>query len=124
MGQGRKKCFQSEKRANRHRSVHYEVESQDTTSTVSHSGIGAADRADSMPLRYHRRGQTPLPTIQCRPRHDSLVDYMKLPTVFTGSLPTKQVMIESVDHVDSIPLVSTTVIPKIPSMDCLIVSVE
>ena len=86
---------------------------------MSDSGIGSADQTESMPSRYHQRSLTPLPTIQCRPRHDSLVDYMKLPTILTGSLPTKQVIMESVDHVATIPLVSTTVIPKIPAPNCL-----
>lgn len=118
MGQGRKKCFQSGRSYSRRRSVHCEVEDPRTTTGVGHSGIASTDHSESLLLRYNQRDLTPLPTIQRHPRHDSLVDYMSLPTIVTGSIPTKEVVVESVDCQESIPMVSTTVVSKIPSTDC------
>lgn len=121
MRQGRKKSSKSSGARYRHRSIPYEVENQENTTVMGVMGASSAGRSESMSLYYSmgpQREATPLPTLQRCPRKDSLVDYMKLPPIVTGSIPVKRVAESPQLASEELPLVLPTVVtskPKEPS---------
>ncbi|KAK8799410.1 hypothetical protein WA538_002978 [Blastocystis sp. DL] len=117
MRQGRKKSSKSSSARFRHRSIPYEVENQENATVMGVMGASSVGRSESMSLYYSmgpQREATPLPTLQRCPRRDSLVDYMKLPMIVTGSIPVKRVTEPPRLGSAELPLVLPTVMTSKP----------
>ena len=117
MRQGRKKSSKSSSARFRHRSIPYEVENQENATVMGVMGASSVGRSESMSLYYSmgpQREATPLPTLQRCPRRASLVDYMKLPMIVTGSIPVKRVTEPPRLGSAELPLVLPTVMTSKP----------